>query len=275
MNQKDISVIVTTRNEENHIEECLKSILNQNYLPEKIEIIIVDNNSTDRTKEIAACYTKNIFNTGPERSAQRNFGVEKSAGKYILYLDADMILSETVLRDCFNMCERGGFSALYIPEIIIGEGFWIKVRNFERSFYNATCIDGVRFIRRDIFLGISGFDLSLTGPEDWDLNTRINQTGTTGIIESPLYHNEGAFNLKTYLRKKAYYSHSFDTYIEKWGSDDPIIKKQLGFWYRYIGVFTENGKWKRMIRHPILTKGMYLLRFLVGMQYLKKRGGKK
>ncbi|MFC1541797.1 glycosyltransferase [Candidatus Latescibacterota bacterium] len=275
MNQKDISVIVTTRNEENHIEECLKSILNQNYPPGKIEIIIVDNNSTDRTKEIAAHYTKNIFNVGPERSAQRNFGVEKSTGKYILYLDADMILSETVLRECFYKCENEGFSALYIPEIIVGEGFWIKVRNFERGFYNATCIDGVRFIRRDIFLQIGGFDLSLTGPEDWDLNTRINQNGLTGIIDSPLYHNEGAFNLKIYLRKKAYYAHSFDTYIEKWGRGDPIIKKQLGFRYRYIGVFTENGKWKRLVRHPVLAKGMYLLRFMVGMQYLKNRGKSK
>jgi len=40
-----------------------------------IEIIVVDNNSTDRTKEIAARYTEKVYNFGPERSAQRNFGV--------------------------------------------------------------------------------------------------------------------------------------------------------------------------------------------------------
>ena len=58
------------------------------------------------------------------------------------------------------------------------------------------------------------------------------------------------------------------------GAKDPIVKKQLGLWYRYFGVFIENGKWKRMIRHPILAKGMYLLRFMVGIQYILNKGGR-
>ena len=270
MKTTDISIIVTTRNEENHIASCIQSIKNQRYSQEKIEIIIVDNNSNDTTVEIAQQYTDKIYIYGPERSAQRNFGVEKSAGKYILYLDADMSLSESVIQECFDMCENEGYTALYIPEKIIGEGFWIAARNFERSFYNATCIDCVRFIRRETFLDIGGFDTALTGPEDWDLNRRVNQIGTTGIIGSPLYHNEGAFNFANYLRKKAYYTHSFRSYIEKWGKDDPIVKKQLGLWYRYFGVFIENGKWKRLIKHPILSIGMYFLRFMVGIQYLRR-----
>lgn len=91
-----VSVIITTKNEEEHIGNCLESIRKQDYLQEKIEIIVVDNNSTDRTKEIARTFTDKIFNYGPERSAQRNFGVRESKGKYILYLDADMVLSEDV-----------------------------------------------------------------------------------------------------------------------------------------------------------------------------------
>ena len=61
----------------------------------------MDNNSTDKTKEIVEEFKKRftplnvqLFNWGPERSAQRNFGVKKSSGEYILYLDADMILSK-------------------------------------------------------------------------------------------------------------------------------------------------------------------------------------
>jgi len=100
-----VSVIITTRNEEKNIENCLKSIKEQTYPQEEIEIIVVDNNSTDRTKEIVARYTENpsgngfafhgvkVYNFGPERSAQRNFGVQEAEGKYILYLDTDMILS--------------------------------------------------------------------------------------------------------------------------------------------------------------------------------------
>jgi len=64
-----------------------------------MEIIVVDNNSQDKTKEIAYRYTDKVYNFGPERSAQRNFGVKQAAGKYILYLDADMVLSENVMKN--------------------------------------------------------------------------------------------------------------------------------------------------------------------------------
>ena len=103
------------------------------------------------------------------------------------------------------------------------------------------------------------------------------------IINTPLYHNEGVFNLREYLKKKSYYSQSFNKYVQKWShidssasngiktKTDPIIKKQFGFWYRYFGVFLENGKWKRFINHPQLTIGLYFLRFMVGLQYLVRK----
>ncbi|MCK4821547.1 glycosyltransferase, partial [bacterium] len=114
-----VSVIITTKNEEKHIENCLQAIKRQSYPPEKIEIIVVDNKSTDATKEIAGQFTKNVYDFGPERSAQRNFGVSKSAGKYILYLDADMILSDNVIFECVEKCEKENLIALYIPEKVV------------------------------------------------------------------------------------------------------------------------------------------------------------
>lgn len=260
-----VSVIVTTKNEEIHIANCLNAIKDQSYPQDLIEIVVVDNSSTDKTEEIAKKYTDKVYNFGPERSAQRNFGVKQSGGKYILYLDADMILHQDVISECVKKCEKEGLVALYIPERITGKGFWIKVRDFERSFYNATVIDCVRFVHRDKFLEIGGFDETLTGPEDWDFDRRIRETGKTGIINSPVYHNEGEFNLKKYLDKKVYYAKSFDKYIQKWGKNDPMVKKQLGFWYRYFGVFIENGKWKRLLIHIVPAAGMYFLRILLGL----------
>ncbi|MDL1969868.1 MAG: glycosyltransferase [Candidatus Desulfofervidaceae bacterium] len=300
-----VSIVVTTKNEEKHIENCLKSIKLQTY-PD-IEIIVVDNNSIDKTKKIAKKYTNLVFNKGPERSAQRNFGMMKVAkGKYVMYVDADMILSPTLIEDCvYEMKNNEDLTALYIPEIVLGNNFWSKVRRFERRFYDGTTIDCVRFIRKDIFIKIGGFDLSMTGPEDWDLDKKIRQIGKVKVLTqelrdaensdsvaswakefsdflkdksikwlnygSVIYHNEAEFNLKRYLQKKAYYARSFDIYIKKWGLDDPDIKKQFGIWYRFFGVFIENGKWKKMIKHPILTMGMYWLRFMVGVMYLMSK----
>ena len=93
-----VSVIVTTKEEQQHLPDCLNSIQNQIY--KNIEIIVVDNNSIDKTKEIAKTYTDNVYNKGPERSAQRNYGIKKAKGKYIIYLDADMRLQPNLIEEC-------------------------------------------------------------------------------------------------------------------------------------------------------------------------------
>ena len=264
----DVSVIITTKNEEEHIGSCLSSVTGQDYPQDKIELILVDNNSTDRTLEIASRYGCRIYTSGPERSAQRNLGAEKSSGEFIIFLDADMSISLGLLAECVRAAREKGAGAIYIPERVVGKGFWIRVRDFERSFYNATVIDCVRFMRKDLFLSVGGFDSSLTGPEDWDLDRRVRKAAKTAITENVLYHNEGTFALKKYIAKKIYYCNSFKGYANKWGRRDPQVRKQLGAFYRYFGVFVENGKWIRLVRHPILCCGMYFLRCSLGFAYL-------
>ena len=265
---KIVSIVISTKNEERHIGACLDSIAAQDFPKDNLEVLVIDNNSNDRTKEIARKYGARVYNYGPERSSQRNFGVAKAVGKYILYLDADMQLSKNVILDCLKKCEDDRIIALYIPERIIGTGFWIKVRDFERSFYNATCIDAVRFIKRDAFLNIGGFDESLVGAEDWDFDRRIHLAGKTDIIASILYHDEGIFSLKRYLKKKSYYIDAFAPYITKWGRDDATIRKQLGIWYRYFWLFIRDGQWKKLLCHPILAGGIFFLRICVGFIYI-------
>lgn len=270
-----ISVIVTTKNEEKNIGNCLKSIGRQTYPQEQIGVIVVDNNSVDKTCEIAGQFTNKVYNFGPERSAQRNFGIlQKSQGKYVLFLDADMSLSPELLEKAVDKLESSNVIALYIPEIIAGDSFWSKVRRFERSFYNATVIDCVRIIRKDIFEKTGGFDESLTGPEDWDLDKKIRKIGSVGALNNKnavIYHNEAEFVLKSYLAKKNYYSQSFAKYRKKWGESDSDIKKQFGFWYRYFGVFLEHGKWRKFIKHPVLALGMYFIKIALGANYLWKK----
>ena len=299
MNRPLVSVVAAIKNEEKHIGNCLESVRRQTYPQELIEIIVVDNNSTDRTKEIARQYTDNVFNKGPERSAQRNFGMmEKSQGKYVLFVDGDMILSPTAIERSVAKLENNDLLALYIPEIVLGNSFWSKVRRFERSFYDGTIVDCVRIIRKDVFEKVGGFDLRMTGQEDWDLDKKIRQIGTVGVVnpygfeeinrrlktvnyQAPnltkelsavsrravVYHNESDFTVKKYIVKKGYYLEEL-FYIERWGKDEPDVKKQFGFGYRFFGVFIENGRWRRMLRHPFLAAGMYFLRFLVGCRFL-------
>ena len=267
-----ISIIITTKNEERNIRNCLESVLSQDYQKDKLEIIVVDNNSTDKTKEIALKYTDKVYNRGSERSTQKNFGVQQSGGEYFLHLDADMALGKDIVRECVEKVQADkNIVALHIPEIVTGEKLFSRVRNFERSFYDGTAIDGVRFINREKFFEAQGFDENLYACEDWDLDKKLKKLGKFYIIKSPLCHNESEFSLKKYLLKKSYYSKNVDVYIKKWGKDDPDIKKQFGFYYRFFGVFVEKGKWKKLVWHPLLAGGMLVLRFFVGFTFITRK----
>ena len=146
-----VTVIVATRNEEKNIEDCFKAVHAQTIPREQLEIVLIDNNSTDRTKEISKPYVDEIYNVGPERSAQRNYGFEHAKAEWVLYLDADMRLEPTVIEECIAVVKSAPeIIGIYIPEKVVGNGFWINVRNFERSFYDATCIDAARFIKKKI-----------------------------------------------------------------------------------------------------------------------------
>ncbi len=266
-NRPMVSIVITTKNEAKHIANCLDSISKQSY--QDLEIILVDDYSTDKTVEITKKYTNKIFLKESERSAGRNYGAKVALGKYLIYLDADMILTRKVIEECVLKCEKQGLDALYVPERILGEGFWIKVRDFERSFYTGTLIDAVRFIRRDLFLQVDGFDETLIGAEDWDLDKKTREIGRTSIISSPLFHNEGKFNFNRYLKKKAYYTEGIQKYIGKWGSNNLEIAKQVGMRYRLMEVFIEEGKWKKLVRHPVYLIAMYSLRLMVALEYLR------
>ena len=267
-----LSVIVPTRNEERNLNACLRCFdkAKENGW---CETIVVDNASADATPDIARKAGARLFEQAPERSAQRNRGAQEANGRFLLFLDADMrVPPETVDELYRRLTEESFADAWYIPEIRVGSGFWIRVRNFERSFYNATCIDALRVFRTDVFRSVGGYDVSITGFEDWDLDKRMLAVPfRTSILSNALLHDEGAFSLRRHLDKKIHYSHWTNRYREKWGADDPILKKQFGFQYRFFGVFCENGKWKRLLRHPILFSGILFDRFLVGMTWLLNR----
>src|SRR5690554_3348158 len=94
MDSKFISVIVPAHNEEKYISQCLESLTTQDYPKNLYEVIVVDNNSADKTSEIAANFDVKIIqqSTGPV-GAVRNAGAEKAQGEYLAFIDADCIAS--------------------------------------------------------------------------------------------------------------------------------------------------------------------------------------
>ncbi len=248
-----ISVIVTTKNEQKNIAKFLKSVRAQTYM--RVETIVVDNNSTDRTKEIAKKYTKSVFDKGPERSAQRNFGVEKSKGDYVLVLDADMVLGKKVIEQAVKeFSQDTKIKAIVIPEKSFGEGIWSEAKAFERTFYvGDQTIEAARFFDKKVFIEFGGYDLNITGPEDWDLPQRIGKKYKIGRINEYILHNEGRHTLWGLMKKKYYYAKKASIYLNK--HHKGTISSTTVYFLR--PAFYKN--WKKMLQNPTMTSVMFVM----------------
>ena len=247
-----VSVIVPTRNSARTLESCLKSIKAQSF--KDFELIVVDNESADQTVEIAHRYADAVENCGPERSAQRNWGVRRALGSYLLFIDSDMVLDDRVIEECLQLAEGERHPAVIIPEVTIGDGFWARCRTLERSCYdNDNLVEAARFFRREVFEAVGGYDEDLVGGEDWDLSRRVR--GPFPRIRSRILHDEGFLQLSQHLAKKRYYSRSFVRYWQKHGLE---AMRQANVIVRPAFLL----HWRTLIRHPLLMIGMLVLKVL-------------
>lgn len=231
-----VSIVVPTHGGRDltKLKESIENSLYKNY-----ELIIVDRNQ--------------------ERSVQRNYGIDQAKGEFLLWLDSDQSISPMLLNECVSMM-KGGYDALYIPEIIRATSFFGKVRAFERTFYTGTPIDCVRFLR---IQECPRFDETLHGPEDSDFDRQVK--GKRGVTKSVLYHHDD-IGIIEYFRKKDYYAKSLKVYSIKNPSDTC-----LNPYYRCFGVFIESGKWREIIKHPILFICIMGIIFFRGIIYLIRR----
>lgn len=256
MKEPLVSVIITTKNSSSTLLNLFKSIRNQSY--KHVEILLIDNNSTDSTKKIAATFTSNIYDFGPERSSQRNFGAKKSKGEFLLFLDSDMELDKEVVRECvYQMLVNPNLGGVVIPEKSFGVGFWANAKELERDMNRGEgFFEAARFIPKKIFNQFSGYDETLTGPEDWDLPRRIERKYPISRVKSRVMHNEGELSLKTLFKKKYYYGLSVDKYLTK--QKISIIGPTTVYFLR--PGFYKN--WKMILKDPLVSLGMVVMLFV-------------
>lgn len=105
-----ISVIVPTYNTEKYIGRCIESILNQSY--KELELIIINDGSTDSSAEIIKKYAKKdsriifIDNKNCGVSESRNIGIRNAKGEYIQFVDSDDFIDENMLKDTLQLLEE-------------------------------------------------------------------------------------------------------------------------------------------------------------------------
>ncbi len=106
--KKDISIIVPIYNSEKYLKRCIDSLVNQTK--KELEIILINDGSNDNSEKIIKEYTdkriKYIKNKNQGIGKTRNIGIEKSSGKYIMFIDSDDYIEKNTCEELFKKAEK-------------------------------------------------------------------------------------------------------------------------------------------------------------------------
>ena len=245
-----IDVVVPVFNGEKYITKALQSICSQTYKVEKI--IVVDDGSTDRTREVISLHQSSIeiqyvrkCNGGP--NSARNVGIAHCTSNYIAFLDSDDEWFDDKLEEQVSLIRKNKFQnlgAVYCGCIIVDEN-----SNFIRSFpidkeirgsiYNklfdankiVSSASGV-LIKRHCFDKVGLFDETLRVGEDWDMWLRLAECYQFDFVPKDVVrvrrHENSAQSNKLYS-----FSHLIDFY-NKWGPRIPAGVKSAKKWRKDI-----------------------------------------
>lgn len=183
-----LSIIIPTLNEEKHLPFLLESLKKQTF--RDFEIIVADNHSKDRTREIALQFGC-LVTSGGLPSAGRNAGARQASREWLLFLDADVLLPPDFLEKALEEIQE---KMLDLATPFIEPLSQNKIDKFFCHFYNfyaklteplwphapGFCI----FVRKELFQKVGGFDENTRLAEDHDFIVKASRYGRFGLLTS-------------------------------------------------------------------------------------------
>lgn len=188
-----VTVIIPTYNRAHLIKDAVESVLNQTY--QNFELIVIDDGSTDNTKEFLRGYKdklRYLYQENQGRSAARNYGINLAKGEFIAFLDSDDIWFPDKLARQVPILESApsnvvlvhGYKCIIDKNLQPIPGWELKLRNLyalaergEETYFNylkSPCIfTSTILVKKKILLEINGYDVSIQGREDLDLYLRL------------------------------------------------------------------------------------------------------
>lgn len=171
-----VSIIIPCYNQGIFLSETIESVLKQSY--NEWECIIVNDGSTDNTKEVAKKYCKKdprikyIEQKNQGLSSARNSGIKQSHGKYILPLDSDDLIGNTYIEKAVDILENNkNIRIVYCQAKLFGkiQGKWnLPEYNLEKML-GSNCIFCSALYSREDFDKVGGYNINMKyGYEDWD-----------------------------------------------------------------------------------------------------------
>lgn len=196
-----VSIITPVYNGERFIAQAIESVLAQTY--PHWELIVVDDGSTDNTREVVARFTdpriRYVYQENRGQAAALNHGLELARGEYVTTLDADDWLTPTSFQDRATYLDaHAEFDAVYCDGYYCGPSGEIIMRFSDNRVGNPTgdiydslvvtslfAAGSAVMIRRELLLehGLQ-YDESIMWCQDWDFYIRVSQWARFGYVDS-------------------------------------------------------------------------------------------
>lgn len=245
-----VTVIVPVWNGEETIGPCIESLIDQSYPAENLEILVVDNGSTDRTAQIVKSYEKiaYLLEPSPGSYAARNTGLARATGSVIAFIDADCLADR-------DWIASGVGRIASVPKLGILAGHVEIVRTrtvtapiflYERTFSfrqadlarSGKCVTANWMSPKAIFDTVGHFDGSLKSGGDWLLSSQISANGYAVvyvpemIVRHPTRSNMGELLAKRRRVAGGEWSKSRSRSVYRFlrGSGVDLIKKAVRIW---------------------------------------------
>lgn len=196
INDSKISVIIPVYNGEKTLKKCLGSVLYQTY--KNYEIIIIDNNSTDKTKDIIKEFqNKNdkviyVFEEHKGRGSARNAGIKKAKGKIIAMTDSDCIVPHNWIQELTNPIIYKHESVTVGSEKDLINNYWTKnIQKANADFVKlglhnnyVSHIDTKNFAIEAFIMKKLMFDSTIMALEDFDFYLRLKRIARIRFLPS-------------------------------------------------------------------------------------------
>lgn len=184
-----ISVVIPALNEEKYIGKTLEALVSQSHRGFAVEIIVVDNQSTDGTVEVVKKFKDIRLIIVPKRTPAyaRQMGIEKANGEIVACLDADTVPDKNWLITIFSFFNNNPNLVGLTGTVSPLDGPWyakFAMKYVSTGFYllnfvlGKTIFQGQNFaVRKTAFRKIGGFNVLLHSAEDADLGNRLSRAG--------------------------------------------------------------------------------------------------
>jgi glycosyltransferase involved in cell wall biosynthesis len=211
------SIIIPTLNEEKHIGTCLGRLAAMKYPSSCVEVIVVDNGSTDATLDIAISFAtvlnlRVLQKQHVHVSSMRNFAAENATGEVLAFLDADCyvptdwLLQAHIVMGGGRQIIAGARYQIPMSSSWVAEA-WYAGRETKKRTPTSYVPSGDLFVAKSVFRSLGGFDESLETNEDYELCHRAAAVGigTLSVPELAVIHEGTPQSLRSFFRKQRWH----------------------------------------------------------------------